>query len=182
MSFSGLHCLAQFPHRVPIIEMWFLAPFLCREEKHGAIRFFTCSKTAQTPPAEFICHTVIRILSAALPVVSVVSCQGEDREECLHTRQAHSGFLRAGKFQLQSTLTVSERQHICIQKNVVRDTFRGNVQDAWNDLQKQWPIPLKVLRVSTFYPMKILSSFKTTQRHLEPTLTKCSRGQVGFLS
>jgi len=52
---------------VNVIEMYFLAPFLCREEKYGAVRFFTCSKTAQAPSTELIYHPVIRILSGILP-------------------------------------------------------------------------------------------------------------------
>lgn len=165
----------------PITEMWLLAPFLCREKKHGTIRFITCSKTAQTPRAELIYHTVIRVWSVTLPVVLLWAAR-ERTGKSAPTHDNLPAFLKAGTFRLQSTFPVSEWQHVCMaQRNFVRDTFGRNMQDAWNDLQSHWPIALNVRMVSTLHPMKILSSFQNNPRTFRTNLNKMFQGSSWVL-
>lgn len=61
---------------VNLIEVYLLAPFLCREEKYGPIRLFTCSETAQAPPTELLYHAVIRVLSGTSPHSSRLESPG----------------------------------------------------------------------------------------------------------
>lgn len=111
-------------------EMYLLASCLCREEKYGPIRLFTCSETAQAPPPELTFHAVMRILSGTLPHSSQLECPSSTALHCCR-------------------VTACMYPEEC-----VKDTFCRDVHDAQNGLQNQSSVAPNILMVSAFHPIK----------------------------